>query len=88
MSKLITASIDVTKIDKSLLISGKKGTYLNVSIWINDAPDQFGNDVSIQQKTDQAAAKIYLGNGKTYNPEAKVENKSVEAKVFSDDLPF
>jgi hypothetical protein len=67
MSQLITASIDVMKIDKARLITGKKGTYLNVTIWVNDQPDQFGNNVSIEQKTDKGQTKIYLGNGKTYH---------------------
>ena len=66
MSKLILASIDVTKIEKNLLIKGKKGTYLNLSIWFHDAPDQFGNDCSIQQTTKKDEPKIFLGNGKYY----------------------
>ena len=74
MNKLITASIDVTKIDKSRLITGKKGTYLNLTIWVNDKNDQFGNDVSIEQKTEKGQTKIYLGNGKTYTKTEKLEN--------------
>jgi hypothetical protein len=78
--KLITASIDVTKIEKKRLITGKKGTYLNLTIWVNNKEDQFGNDVSIEQRTDKGQPKIYLGNGKTYKPkeEAKPENKEGE----------
>jgi hypothetical protein len=77
--KLITASIDVMKIEKSRLITGKKGTYLNLTIWVNDKEDQFGNDVSIEQRTDKGQTKIYLGNGKTYKPkEERLENKEGE----------
>ena len=82
MSKLLTASIDVTKIEKNLLIKGKKGTYLNLSIWFHDAPDQFGNDCSIQQTTKKDEPKIFLGNGKYY------ESKPVEKQTEPDDLPF
>jgi hypothetical protein len=71
MSKLITASIDVMKINNSMLITGKKGTYLNLTIWVNDKDDQFGNDVSIEQRTEKGADKIYLGNGKTYKPKSE-----------------
>jgi hypothetical protein len=79
MGKLITASIDVMKIDKSRLITGKKGTYLNLTIWVNDKDDKFGNDVSLEQRTEKGQDKIYLGNGKTYKsktetpPQAKDE---------------
>jgi len=83
MSKLVTASIDVKKIVKSLLITGKKGTYLNLSIWFNDEPDQYGNDCSIQQTTKRDEPKIFLGNGKYYTPQVQ-ETTTDEP----DDLPF
>jgi hypothetical protein len=67
MGKLITAKIDVTKINKDLLFKGEKGTYLDLTIWVNDEPDKYGNDISIEQKTDKGQTKIYLGNGKTYH---------------------
>lgn len=67
--KLITAKIDVTKIVKSKLFTGAKGTYLDLIIWINDEPDQYQYNVSIEQKTDKGEAKIYLGNGKTIHRE-------------------
>jgi len=83
MSKLILASIDVTKIVKDLLYKGKKGTYLKLSIWQNDEPDQFGNDFSIQQTTGKDDPKIFLGNGKFYKAEEKPNQK-----IEEDDLPF
>lgn len=80
MSKLITAKIDVTKIVKSLLFKGEKGTYLDLIIWINDKPDKVGNDISIQQRTGKDDPKIYIGGGKFYvkkevdpGPQAKDE---------------
>jgi hypothetical protein len=85
MSKLITASIDVTKIEKNLLYKGKKGTYLKLSIWQNDTPDQYGNDFSIQQTTGKDEPKIFLGNGKYYKPENKGPEKVAPPE---DDLPF
>ena len=36
MSKMYYGSIDVSKIDKTKLYQGKKGTYCNVTIWVND----------------------------------------------------
>jgi hypothetical protein len=93
--KLITAKIDVTKIVKSKLFTGQKGTYLDLIIWVNDQPDQYGNDVSIEQKTDKEEAKIYLGNGKTYKPKptgqtapAQQEEPKEIRKDGEDDPPF
>lgn len=89
MSKLVTASIDVTKIEKNLLIKGKKGTYLNLSIWFNDEPDQYGNDCSIQQTTKKDKPKIFLGNGKYYQRADDAAPKAVKASdAPDDDLPF
>ena len=69
MAQLISASIDVSKISKDKLVKGAKGTYLNITISINDEIDQYGNQVGIyesQSKEDREAKekKNYLGNGK------------------------
>jgi hypothetical protein len=82
---MISASIDVMKIDKAKLIKGKKGTYLNLTIWVNDNPDQYGNDVSIEQKTDKGDDKIYLGNGKTYKKDNAAKPKS---ETELEEMPF
>jgi hypothetical protein len=66
MSKLITASINLKKVDQSLLITGDKGKYLNLTIWVNDEKDKYGNDVSIEQRVEKGKDKIYLGNGRQW----------------------
>ena len=90
MSKLLQCKIDVTKIDKNLLFKGKKGTYLDMNIWINDKPDKYENDASIEQRTPKGADKIYIGNGKFYEP--KPVKMDVEDTGTDDpdvrDLPF
>ena len=87
MSKLLQCKIDVTKIDKKLLFTGKKGTYLNVNIWINDKQDQYGNDCSIEQQTPRDADKIYIGNGKFYQPKP-VQMDVNDGPSEKSDLPF
>lgn len=92
MAKLLTASIDVTKLDKSKLVKGKKGTYANLTIWLNDELDQYGNDVSIQQslskeEREAGAPKIYLGNGKVHNGSNAAAQTSA-AETEGEDLPF
>lgn len=86
MSKLITASINLSKIDKTKIIEGKKGKYIDLTIWLNDQPDQFGNDVSIEQRTEKGADKNYIGNGKIYKQsEQPVASNPI---VENDDLGF
>ena len=46
----ISASIDVSKIDKTKLIKGEKGTYLNITAFVNlDEKDQYDNNGMITQ---------------------------------------
>lgn len=90
MSKLINAKINLDKINDDLLYVGEKGTYLDISIWLNDEKDQYGNDCSIQQTTKKGELKIYLGQGKysvkkegETSPEAKSEWRKGKTDVKS-----
>ena len=63
MATIINASIDVTKIPKESLIKGKKGTYANVTVFINDET-RFGNNASIamsQSKEEREGDKKKFG---------------------------
>ena len=67
MSNIVNASLDLTKIEKSKIIKGKKGSYINMTMFINDENDQFGNNASviISQTKEEREAKtprVYLGN--------------------------
>ena len=67
MAGIIKTSINLTNIDKSKVIEGKKGKYLPITITLNDEVDQFGNQgpvVIAQTKEEREAktAKTYLGN--------------------------
>lgn len=69
MGKAITAKIDVSKIPRDRIFEGKNGKYIDILIFENDEPDQYGNTHNIQlsrSKEERAtnAKKIYLGNGK------------------------
>ena len=87
MSKLLQCKIDVTKIDKNLLFKGKKGTYLDINVWINDKPDKYENDCSIEQRVPKGAEKNYIGNGKFYAP-APVQTDIEDASGDPDNIPF
>jgi hypothetical protein len=69
MATILNASLNVAKIDKTKLIAGKTGQFLNVTITINDEVDKFGNNASIfesqtKEERDNKTPKNYLGNGK------------------------
>lgn len=83
MATILNASLNVAKIDKTKLIAGKTGQFLNVTITINDEVDKFGNNASIfesQTKEEREAKtpKNYIGNGKVIWTSDKKK----------DDLPF
>tara|TARA_R100000951_G_scaffold8878_2_gene8036 strand:- start:4297 stop:4566 length:270 start_codon:yes stop_codon:yes gene_type:complete len=89
MSTILNAGIDLTKIEKSKIIKGKKGSYINVTVFINDEVDQFGNNASIimsQTKEEREAKtpRVYLGNGKTVGGNSQPK----EEESVIDGLPF
>ncbi len=95
MSELLKISIDVTKIKKEHLIKGKKGTYANLDIWLNDEPDQYQNDAGVKQscKLDNGTYEShFIGNGRwvKQKKESKPaqENKKEQDDLGGEDLPF
>ena len=88
--RLLTGKIDVSKIDKSKIFEGKKGKYIDVSIWINEEKDQFGNCASVQQYMGKDAPKNYIGNLKDFEQNQSVPNSTPvpEGGTPDDDLPF
>ena len=98
MSKLVSISINVDLLDKSKLYKGKKGTYLNISGFLKEYADQYGNFGFITQdgvKTPESNAPI-LGNFKIKGTEGFDAQASRTAPVFDspsatlieNDLPF
>lgn len=69
MGQIISARLDVTKIDKSKLFVGEKGTYLDITLLMKDEKDQYGNNgMVVQQVTKEERAAgtkgAILGNAK------------------------
>ncbi len=100
MSAIVNFSINVEDIDKSKLIKGKKGSYLNLTMSLNDET-KFGNNASVsisQSKEEREAkeAKTYLGNGKVVwmsdagvtVAEREQEMSTSTSAASQDDLPF
>ncbi len=100
MAKLLTGSIDLNKIDKTKIVSTDKNgnpfengaKYLNVVVWVNDEPDNYGNNASIQisqskEEREAGAKSIYIGNLK--EPQSRTnEPTSARTASVGDTLPF
>ena len=104
MAGIITASINLDLIDKSKIVSGKKGKYLPITIIVNDDVNNFGQNVALtleqsKEERDAKEKKVYVGNGKVVwtndAPLKRAEQKSGGFQATSapdtkvdDDLPF
>lgn len=100
MARIIAASIDLSKIDKSKIVEGKNGAkYYNFDITVNDEPNQYGQDVALSDKQTKEerqakAKKTFIGNGKTVwkndNTGRVVDytNPANPTDGPKDDLPF
>jgi len=69
MASIVKASINLTAIPKDKIFKGKKGSYLPITITLNDELDQFGNQGPVvveqtKEERDAKAPKTYLGNVK------------------------
>lgn len=81
----LSVKIDVTKIDKSRLFSGQKGTYLDLTTFIDiDNPDEYNNNGFITQSQTKeerdAGEKLpILGNVKVFYKDGQAVNSTPSA---------
>jgi hypothetical protein len=97
---IIKLNIDVTKIDKSRLHKGAKGTYANFTVLLRDETDQYGNDGMIVEdvtKEERESGKkgTILGNAKIMGKQQQPAPQKPAPKHHSqvdtgegDDCPF
>lgn len=95
MKKTIALKIDVTKIDKSRLYRGKKGTYLDAVLFFDEQEDQYGNNGMITQSVskeerDKGVKGEILGNAKLLYAEEKPASNEIpdDFEDIDDSLPF
>ena len=67
MAAIISAKIDLNKIDKTKIYKGAKGNYYPVTITLNDEVSQYGSNgyMATEQTKDERDAKIpkvFLGD--------------------------
>lgn len=93
---MIKLSINVTKIDKSHLIEGKAGKYLELILNENkNGVDQYGNEGFVTQGVSKAAREAgqrgpIVGNYKTVGakPKAQPTLPIAPSNDNHDDVPF
>jgi hypothetical protein len=91
MAKLLNGSINLSKVDKSKIVTGKTGDkFINISVWLNDTEDQYGNIAGIQQSTKKDEKKIYIGNLKEFKrvEEVQAETLPPASQTEQNDLPW
>ena len=95
----LSVKIDVTKIDKKRLYAGKKGTYLDLTTFINtDETNEYGDHGFISQsldkeERDQGLQTPILGNVKVFytdqdQQEPQQAPQAPQQNNFDDDIPF
>jgi len=97
MAAIINARINVANLPKEKLFKGKKGTYYNLTISINDET-RFGNNVSIfdsqtKEEREGENKRNYTGNGSVIWTNGQIQvaeeqNVTEKATETSTDLPF
>lgn len=98
MAKLISCSINLSKIDKTKFTVAKNGdTYLNFTVAVNDQEDKYGKDTALtlnqtEEERKSRIPKTYIGNGKTvWSSEGATKppkQSYSQNNPIDDDLPF
>ncbi len=93
MSTLYNGSICLTDIPKDKITTSEKNgkKYLNITLWINDTADQYGNIGSLQisqtkQQREGGEKKVYIGNVKPQGSNPTPSGAPAEGEI--EDLPF
>jgi hypothetical protein len=90
MATFYTGSICLSDIPKEKITEAKNGKkYLNLTLWVNDTADQYGNIGSIQvsqtkEQRDAQEKKQYIGNFKAPTAQAAPVQETIE----DSGLPF
>jgi len=81
----VSLKIDVSKIDKTLLFKGQKGTYLDAKVFIDiDQKDQYENNGMITQELGKNAQQgdqgAILGNCKVFWNDSQQQQQAAPAQ--------
>jgi hypothetical protein len=89
MGQLINAQVNKSKLNGLVHYTNKKTgeESVNITISLNDTPDQYGNNASIwisqtKEERDAKAQRVFIGNGKV------VYDSNLPKQNPPTDLPF
>lgn len=103
MAKIMSASIDLSKINQDKIKKCDKGQqWYSISVILNDEKDKYDNDVVViegqtKEERESKTSKVYLGNGRVVwgsdsrnnvMPQGQGEPMSTTQGEPTDDLPF
>ena len=91
MQNKIKLKIDVTKIVKGDLYEGKKGVYLDATLFHNTGESKYGDDGFIvqsipQERRAKGEKGMIIGNWRWL--EAKGDNRNNQPEAEDDSVPF
>ena len=90
----LSVRIDVTKIDKERLYKGEKGTYLDLTTFVDTAEqDQYENNGFISQSVDKEEREKggqtpILGNVKVFYTDGESAPVQSNYAPITEDIPF
>tara|TARA_R110002167_G_C12263523_1_gene613292 strand:+ start:276 stop:581 length:306 start_codon:yes stop_codon:yes gene_type:complete len=97
----LSVRIDVTKIDKARLYKGAKGTYLDLTTFVDtEQQDQYENNGFISQSTTKEEreaqvqtpilgnVKVFFTDGAQQVQSAPVNQGGLSIEELDDDVPF
>ena len=97
----ISVRIDVTKIDKSRLYKGAKGTYLDLTTFVDtETADQYENHGFISQSVNKEErdanvqtpilgnCKVFYTDGQTQQATQPPASAPMPLEELEDDIPF
>jgi hypothetical protein len=86
--KTIKLKIDVSKIDKTKLYKGAKGTYLDAVLFLKDEVDQYGNHGMIVQSVTKEEREQGVKGAILGNAQLNFAQQPTQEQQQDDDLPF
>ena len=99
-NKLFTGSICYTDLVQMMKTGKYRGikserngkVYININVWLNSEPDQYGNDgaIQLQPKEEFREERLnrYVGNIKEYKRQEPKEAAVTDFDDSDDDMPF
>lgn len=88
-------SVCLSDLPKDKITTSEKNGKKYISLVVDDRKeaDQYGNDLTVyvnptKEEREAKVAKVYVGQGKTFNFDKKPSPQTAASSYDNDDLPF